>query len=143
MTRLDEYPSEKLLALVRELLQIMGFHYSLPDDPVMRMSLELGRYDLSKMRRNCFGVIRRHYPNNTSREELEAGIWELERYQDGIVVVHRGEGQDPLDLLRGGGYQYYEDLNDDHPLKPLLDIVLKAPIEMLKARLAALIGEEM
>ena len=58
-------------------------------------------------------------------------------------MVHHGEGEDPLDILRGGRYQCYEDLNEDHPLKLLLDILLKAPIEILKARLAALEGNEM
>jgi hypothetical protein len=142
MGTLYEYPSEDFLSLVRELLHAIGFHHAEPDD-TMRMSLDLGSCDLSGMRRSCFGVLRRHYPENASREELEEAIREFERYRDGILV---GRGADIEDALGPPGMpgedsQYYEDLEDDHPMKPLLDMVLKVPIEMLKARLAGLEGE--
>ena len=142
MGTLDEYPSEDFLCLVRELLQAIGFHNAEPGD-TMRMSLDLGSCDLSGMRRSCFQVLRRHYPENTSRKELEEAIREFERYRDGILVGRTAEieqASDPLGMP-GESSQYYEDLEDDHPMKPLLDMVLKVPIEMLKARVAALEGE--
>ena len=142
MGTLDAYPSDQFLSLVRELLQAIGFHHAQPGD-TMRGSLDLGSCDLSGMRRSCLGVLRRHYPENTSRKELEDAIREFERYRDGILV---GRGADIEDApgppgMLGEGSQYYEDLEDDHPMKPLLDMVLKVPIEMLKARVATLEGE--